>query len=64
MRATDESPFALVFGIETVLPTEEGLPTSTTLVAEDVVENQKQLERNLDLLEDVRKCVHIRKVAY
>ena len=55
-RATDESPFALVYGIEAVLMMEAGLPTITTLVAEDSEENQRQLARNLDLLEEIREC--------
>ena len=38
-RATDESPFALVFGTEAVFPTEAGLPTLTTFVAENIEEN-------------------------
>ena len=52
-RATDESPFTLVFGMEAVLPTEARLPTLTTMVAENVEENQRQLTRNLDLLEEI-----------
>ena len=56
--------FALVFGTEAVLPTKDGLPTITTLVAEDVQKNQRQLARNLDLLEEVRECAHVRRVAY
>ena len=63
-RATDETPFALVYGTEAVLPTEAGLLTITTLVAESTEENQRQLARNLDLLEEVRECAQIRKVAY
>ena len=63
-RATDESPFALVFGIEVVILTEAGLPTLTTLVAENVEENQHQLPRNLDLLEEVREYAQIRRAVY
>ena len=63
-RAKDESLFALVFGMEAVLLTEAGLPTLTTMIAENVEENQRQLTRNLDLLEEVRECAQIRKVAY
>ena len=59
-RATDESPFALVFGTEVLLPTEAGLPILTTMIAENVEENQQQLTRNLDLLEEVRECAQIR----
>ena len=52
-RATNKSPFALVYETEAVLPMEAGLLTITTLVVEDVEENQRQLARNLDLLEEV-----------
>ena len=51
-RGTDESPFTLVFEIEA------GLPTLTTLVVENVEENQGQLTRNLNLLEEVRECAN------
>ena len=55
-KLTYEIPFALVFEIKVVLPTKAGLTTLTTLVAEDIKENQRQLARNLDLLEEVREC--------
>ena len=48
----------------TVLSTEAGLLTITTLIAEDIEENQRQLARNLDLLKEVRECAQIRRVAY
>ena len=54
-RETDETPFALVYGTEAVLLTEAGLSTITTLIADNVEENQRQLGRNLDLLEEVHK---------
>ena len=54
--AIDESPFALVFGTKVVLPTKAGLPTLTTMVTKNIEENQCQLNRNLDLLEEVREC--------
>ena len=38
-RATHESPFALVFRMEAVLPTYARLPTLTTMVAENLEEN-------------------------
>ena len=41
-RATDETPFALVYGTEAVLPTEAGLPTITILVAE----SERKIEDN------------------
>ena len=55
-RAMDESPFALVFGTKSVLPTEAGLLTLTTMVGKNIEENQRQLIRNLDLLQEVREC--------
>ena len=63
-KSNDESPFALVFGTEAVLPTEVGLPTLTTMVAENVEENQRQLTRNLDLLEEIRECAQIKREVY
>lgn len=63
-RAMDESPFALIFGMETVLPTKIGLPILTTLVVENIKENQRELTRNLDLLKEVRECAQIIRVAY
>ena len=63
-RATEETPFALVYGTEVVLPTEAGLPKITTLIVENVEENRRQLARNLDLLKEVRECAQIRKAAY
>ena len=62
--ATDETPFTLVYGTETILPTKVGLPMITTLIAENAEENQRQLARNLDLLEEVRECAQIRRAAY
>ena len=38
-RATYESLFAVVFGTKVMLPAEAGLPTLTTLVAENVEQN-------------------------
>ena len=63
-RATDETPFTLVYGTEAILPTEAGLLTITIFVAKNAEENQRQLTRNLDLLEEVAKCAQIRRAAY
>ena len=40
-KATDETPFTLVYGTEAILPIEAGLPIITTLVAENVEEYQR-----------------------
>ena len=53
-----------MYGSEAVLPTEAGLPTSKTLVAEHEKKNQGQLAKNLDLIEEVRECAQIRRAAY
>ena len=63
-RVANESHFALVFRIEVVLPIKAGLPTLTTMVAENIEKNQRQLTRNMDLLEKVRECTHIKRAAY
>ena len=60
----DETHFELVYGTKVILPTEAGLPTITTLVVENVEENQRQLAKNLDILEEVCECAHIRRAAY
>ena len=63
-EATGETPFSLVYGSEAVLPTEAGLPTAKTLVAEHEKRNQQQLAKNLDLVEEMRECAQIRRAAY
>ena len=55
-RVTYETHFTLVYGTEAVLPTEARLLTITTLVVENIEENQRQLARNLDLLVVVQEC--------
>lgn len=62
--STGESPYAMVFGTEAVIPTEIGLPTLRSTVAEDEEENNQQLSRNLDLLEETRKAAQIRQAKY
>ena len=63
-RAIDETHFTFVYGTEAILPTKAGLLTITTLVVENAEENKRQLAKNLDLLEEVRECTQIRRVAY
>nr|GEX40717.1 reverse transcriptase domain-containing protein [Tanacetum cinerariifolium] len=55
-----DTPFSLTYGTEAVIPAEIGMPTYRT-VAVDVVHNDEELRLNLDLLEERRKCVAIRK---
>ena len=58
-RAMDESPFALVFRTKAVLPTEARLSSLTTMVAKNIEENQCQLTKNLDLLEEVQDVLRL-----
>nr|GEU72276.1 reverse transcriptase domain-containing protein [Tanacetum cinerariifolium] len=50
----DDTPFSLTYGTEAVIPAEIGMPTYRT-AAVDVVNNDKELRLNLDLLEERRE---------
>ena len=58
-EATRETPFSLVFGTETVIPTEVGLP-SYKVENYSKQENEVALLKNLDLLEEKRDRAAIR----
>lgn len=62
--STGETPYAMVFGTEAVIPTEVGLPTLRSSIAEDEEQNNQQLSRNLDLLEETRDAAQIRQAKY
>nr|GFC31349.1 reverse transcriptase domain-containing protein [Tanacetum cinerariifolium] len=49
-----DTPFSLIYGTEAVIPAEIGMPTYRT-AAVDVVNNDEELRRNLDLLEERRE---------
>nr|GEV03786.1 hypothetical protein [Tanacetum cinerariifolium] len=49
-----DTPFSLTYGTEAVIPAEIGMPTYRT-AAVDVVNNDKDLRLNLDLLEERRE---------
>nr|GFC67685.1 reverse transcriptase domain-containing protein [Tanacetum cinerariifolium] len=49
-----DAPFSLTYGTEAVIPAEIGMPTYRTTVV-DVVNNNKELRLNLDLLEERRE---------
>nr|GEW25726.1 reverse transcriptase domain-containing protein [Tanacetum cinerariifolium] len=53
-----DTPFSLTYGTEAVIPAEIEMPTYRT-VAVDVVNNDKELRLNLDLLEERRERVAI-----
>nr|GFB22178.1 reverse transcriptase domain-containing protein [Tanacetum cinerariifolium] len=53
-----DTPFSLTYGTEAVIPAEIGMPTYRT-TAVDVVNNDKELRLNLDLLEERRELAAI-----
>jgi hypothetical protein len=50
-RSTGETPYALAYGVEVVIPLEIGLPTIRTMDF-DVEINEDSLRKNLDLLKE------------
>ena len=60
---TGETPFALAFGTEAVIPIELKLP-SARVVAFDEHQNLQSLRANLDLLEERREIAQVRMAAY
>nr|GEV91555.1 reverse transcriptase domain-containing protein [Tanacetum cinerariifolium] len=55
-----DTPFSLEYGTKAVIPAEIGMPTLRT-VEVDLVQNNKALEINLDLLEEQREQAAIRE---
>ncbi|XP_062074931.1 uncharacterized protein LOC133778936 [Humulus lupulus] len=62
--STGESPYAMVYGTEAIIPTEVGLPTLRTEIASNQTTNNVQLLHNLDLLEEVRTVAQLRLENY
>ena len=60
---TGETPFALAFGTEAIIPIELKLP-SARVVAFDEPQNAQSLRANLDLLEERREIAQVRMAAY
>ena len=62
-KSIGETPFALAFGVEVVIPLEVDMPTTRT--PEFVVEtNEDNLWKDLDLLEERRDLVVVRLASY
>ncbi|RVW15697.1 hypothetical protein CK203_075289 [Vitis vinifera] len=61
--ANRNTPFALTYGMDAVIPTEIGLPTIRTEAAKQDDANAK-LGRNLDWADEVRESAAIRMVDY
>ena len=53
-RSTGETPFSLTYGAEAVIPLETGFPTTRTS-SFNPKDNDEQLTRNLDLIEEKRE---------
>ena len=62
-RSTGETPFALAYGVEAVIPFEVGLPTIRTTEL-DAEENKCNLQKDLNLLEERRDMATIRLASY
>ena len=62
-KSTNETPFALAFGVEAVIPLEIGLPITRTIEF-DVQTNEDHLGRDLDLVEEKRDVAMVRLASY
>nr|CAN78921.1 hypothetical protein VITISV_011350 [Vitis vinifera] len=62
-QPTGNTPFALAYGMDAVIPTEIGLPTIRTDAAKQSDTNM-ELGRNLDWTDEVRESAAIRMVDY
>ncbi|XP_024200004.1 protein NYNRIN-like [Rosa chinensis] len=62
-KPTDETPYALTYGMEAVIPTKIILPTVRTLTVEKG-DNEEQIARHLDLLDERRDAAAIHLANY
>ena len=62
-RLTGETPISMSYGAETVIPIETGFPTLRTQTF-NPNDNDKLLERSLDLLEERRENAMVRLAYY
>uniref|UniRef100_A0A2N9GLJ3 Uncharacterized protein n=1 Tax=Fagus sylvatica TaxID=28930 RepID=A0A2N9GLJ3_FAGSY len=62
-KSTNETPFALAFGVEAVIPLEIEMPTIRTTEF-DVQTNEDNLCKDLDLVEERRDLAMVRLAAY
>ncbi|GFY91135.1 hypothetical protein Acr_07g0013310 [Actinidia rufa] len=60
---TGETPYSLVYRIESVVPVEIGMPSFRTMNF-DKENNEIELRLNLDLLAERRECAEVRQEAY
>ncbi|GFZ06995.1 hypothetical protein Acr_18g0011650 [Actinidia rufa] len=60
---TGETPYSMVFGTESVIPVEIGVPSFRTLNFNGK-DNEGELKLNLDLLDEKRESAELRQAAY
>ena len=61
--ATHETPYALVYGAEAIIPTEMHVKT-TVLGTTSQEENHELMSRSLDLLDEKREAARLRNWSY
>ena len=57
-RSTKETPFSMIYGAKAVIPLETSFPTTRTS-SFNSKDNDEQLTRNLDLIEEKRENVRV-----
>ena len=62
-RSTGETPFSLTYGAEAVIPLETGFPTIRTS-SFNPKDNDEQLTRNLNLIEERKEDVMVQLADY
>ena len=62
-RSIGETPFSMTYGVEAVIPLEIGFPTTRTSLF-NPKDNDEQLTRNLDLIEEKRENAMVQLAYY
>ena len=62
-RSTGETPFSMTYGVDAVIPLESGFPT-TRASSFSPKDNDEQLTRNLDLIEEKRENAMVQLAHY
>ena len=62
-RSTGETPFSMTYGVEAVILLETGFPTSRTS-SFNPSDNDKQLTKSLDLIEEKRENAMVQLAYY
>ena len=62
-RSTGETPFSMTYGVEAVIPLESRFPTTRTS-SFNPKDNDEQLARNLDLIEEKRENAMVQLAHY